>query len=323
MNFKIIISLSEVLVSYPEKLKKINSFGDCIYRLNGSHFKINNLLFIVMSLRNILKNPKIMLDLPGNKVRMNGLSEPIRLNKGEIFELHDYLVNYPQFYTHLKPGDSVSTNDSTFILEVKQIEGTTIKLMSHSDGLLQNNRGLHVRGVYECIPFISQKDIELIKVACKENFDYLSLSYVRTAEDIKQIKKLLTDHKKNNIQIIAKIETASAVENLKHIFNEVDHISIDRGDLSAEIGMLKLPAVQDRIIKAAKRAKKNIYLATQFLKNMEYNPVPLIAEVVDLHRTIKTGISGIQLSEETAIGKYPVECVKLVCDIYKNLLLEV
>jgi pyruvate kinase len=118
------------------------------------------------------------------------------------------------------------------------------------------------------------------------------------------------------VTFFAKIETSSALDNLGRIFKEVDHVNVDRGDLSTDVGMLKLPAIQERVIESAKRAKKKIYLATQFLKNMELNPVPLIAEVMDLHNTIKSGVSGVQLSEETAIGRFPVECVKLGFDTF-------
>ncbi len=108
------------------------------------------------------------------------------------------------------------------------------------------------------------------------------------------------------------------VDNLDNIFNEVDIVNIDRGDLSTDIGLIKLGLVQHGIIENALRSSKKIFLATQFLKNMEKSPVPSIAEVIDLYKTIKQGVYGIQLSEETAIGKYAVECVKLVFDMYNN-----
>lgn len=314
-NFKLIVTLGEALISSPEKLKKIDSLGDCIYRINGAHVLINSLHAIIKNLRKILQNPKIILDLPCNKVRTKALSDPIHLSKGETFELHDYMINYPKFYQHLKIGDLILAKDSTLTLEVAEINGPTIKILSHSDGLLENNKGLHVQGLQLNIPFLFQNDSELIKVACNEDLDYISLSFVRTAEDIKNVKKILRKYKNTTIQIFAKVETALAVDNLESILEEVDNINIDRGDLSADVGLLKLPTIQEYIIKVAKKARKNIYVATQLLKNMEKNPVPLIAEVIDLHSTIKSGVSGIQLSEETAVGKYPVECVKLVFDI--------
>ncbi|MFC1709837.1 pyruvate kinase [Candidatus Omnitrophota bacterium] len=319
-DFTVIVSVSELLVSNPDKLKEIDSSGNCIYRLNGAHFEIDTCKGVLRDLRNILNKPRIMLDLPGNKVRLKGLSEPIRLIKGEVFELHDYLVNYPKLYAHLKRGDSILTNDSTFTLEVMEIEGTTIRMQSNSDGILQNKKGLHVKDAYRNMPFVLPKDLDFIKFSCQEDIDYVSLSYVRSGQDIREIKKMLTDHGNTRIQIFAKVETLSAVENLDNILEEVDNINIDRGDLSADVGMLKLWGFQEEVVRTAIKARKNVFLATQFLKNMEKEPVPLIAEVLDLTNTIKMGISGIQLSEETAVGKYPVECVKLVFDVYEQFI---
>lgn len=319
MSFKIIITVGDALISNPKKLKQIDSYGDCIYRINGAHIDTDNLPTIVKALRGILGAPDIMLDLPGNKVRTEGLSEPIRLAKGETFELHDYQINYPRFYAQLKTGDLILTNDSTATLEVKEINGTAIKIMAHSDGLLSNRKSLHVRGAYRNIPFLFKKDIELIRIASLEKLAYISLSFVRTGEDVKEVKKILLDNQNDMSQIIVKVETQDAVKNLDAILKETSHINLDRGDLSSDIGMLELPDAQEYIINSSKRAGKYVYLATQFLKNMEQNPIPLIAEVMDLHKTIKSGISGIQLSEETAVGKYPVECVKLIRDIFSKL----
>ena len=319
MGFKIIVTVGDALISKPEKLKQIDSYGDCIYRINGAHISADSLPTTIKTLRGVLDDPDIALDLPGNKVRTEGLSEPIRLAKGETFELHDYQVNYPKFHTHLKRGDLIFANDSTVTLEVKEINGSTIKILSHSEGLLNNRKSLHVRGIHRNIPFLFEKDAKLIQIVCLEKLAYISLSFVRRREDVKEVKKILVDSKNATTQIIVKIETAEAVKNLSDIFEETDHINLDRGDLSADIGILELFDVQEHIIDSSKRAGKNIYLATQFLKNMEQKPIPLIAEVMDLHKTIKKGVSGIQLSEETAIGKYPVECAKVIRDIFNRL----
>jgi pyruvate kinase len=184
-------------------------------------------------------------------------------------------------------------------------------LLSHSDGLLLSNKGLHARGIHSEIPFLFERDHDLIKAACPAGINYLAASFVRTADDVREVKKLISE---KNIYFIAKVETAAAVKNLSSILDEIEAILIDRGDLSTEIDILKLAMVQEKIIAEGLRRKKHIYLATQFLKNMETNPIPLISEVIDLCKTVSSGIRGIQLSEETAVGRYPVECVKLVFD---------
>lgn len=313
-DFKVIVTLGPAILD-EDKIKKINSYGQCIYRINGAHTDEKQVGDIVSQVKSILPAAKIMIDLPGNKIRTENLSEPIRLIKGESFVIYDYEINYPEFCRILKRGDIIYANDSVFTFKVIETSKSKIKLLSYSDGLLISNKGLHVRGIHKNIPFIFKKDIKLLEAALSNNLDFLNLSFVRTAEDIQEVKKLL---KGRDINIIAKIETLSAVNNLKTIFKEVGSVLIDRGDLSTEIDMLNLGRVQDSIIKAGIKSKKNVYLATQFLKNMEKKPIPLISEVIELSRCVATGIAGIQLSEETAIGAHPVECVKLVFDAYKN-----
>ncbi|MFH1305372.1 MAG: pyruvate kinase [Candidatus Omnitrophota bacterium] len=193
------------------------------------------------------------------------------------------------------------------------MDKTFLKLLSHSDGMLLSNKGLHVKGIHGGIPFLFEKDKSLIGLANEIGAEYVSLSFVRDARDILEAKKSL----KKDIHVIAKVETRAALENLPEILGEVESVLMDRGDLSTEIDMLELSEAQDEVIGSALRAGKNIYLATQFLKNMEKNPIPLISEIMDLCKTVKSGVSGIQLSEETAVGRYPIECVKMVFDVFR------
>ena len=144
MDFKVIITVGDALTGNPEKLKKIDSYGDSIYRINGAHVNAGSLISVVNVLREVLPHPKIMLDLPGNKIRTQGLFDPICLEKGQTFELHDHQINYPGFSANLKKNDMILTNDSTIKLEVKDVKRGVITIVSHSDGLLHNNKGLHI-----------------------------------------------------------------------------------------------------------------------------------------------------------------------------------
>lgn len=319
MDFKVIVTLGPAILN-KKKLKEIDSFGDCIYRINGAHMESDYAANIIEKVRDILPSAEIMIDLPGNKIRTKNLLEPIRLTNGQTIELFDYQINYPGFFTHLKEADIIYASDSELKLEVKEINNSSIEIISHSDGLLLNNKGLHIPGIHENIPFIFDRDKELIHIATRHRVNYISLSYVRTHNDIKIVKNILSNNDKP--EIIAKIETAAAVENLDSILDEVDMVNVDRGDLSADIGLIKLGLMQHKIIETALRSNKKIFLATQFLKNMEKSLVPSIAEVIDLYKTIRQGVYGIQLSEETAIGKYAIECVELVFDMYRNCTYE-
>jgi pyruvate kinase len=115
------------------------------------------------------------------------------------------------------------------------------------------------------------------------------------------------------------VETLSAVENVDKILDEVEYILIDRGDLSTDVGLLEVPKYQKYIIEKALFSNRRVFLATQFLKSMEYNPIPTFPEVIDLYNTLKTGIYGVQLSEETAVGKYPKECVEVIRDTLRKM----
>jgi pyruvate kinase len=314
MGFRLIVTLGPSL-NNPEKLKAISSLGSCIFRINGAHVMPDDIQGVSEYARSVVPDCKLLLDLPGNKIRTSNLSAPIRLIKGETFELFDYQLNFPELYKYVQTGDVVFANDSIFKMEVVKIVGKKIKILSHSDGLLGANKGFHIKGISNQLPFLFSRDKSLIEAAVKNNLSSVSLSFVRTSEDVLEAKKLLSSLNAPEMELFVKIETAMALEHLSKILEVSSVVNVDRGDLSSDIGLINLPNAQDRIIKEARKHGKPIFLATQFLKNMENNPVPLIAEIMDLYKTIHDGISGIQLSEETAVGKYPVECAKTVFDV--------
>jgi len=317
MNFSTIVTLGPSTLD-GATLRAIDKLGPCIYRINGAHSYGRNVIEMTSFVREILPDAQLLLDLPGNKIRICNLDRPISITKGQAIEIRPNQLNFSDFYKYVKVGDTALVNDSIYTLTVESVEKGTIRFVSHSDGELTNNKGIHVQGIHKAIPFIFPKDLELMEAVSESEINYLGVSFVRTADDIQEIKKLMERMEINDTEIIAKIETISAFKNLGHIFCAVDSILIDRGDLSTDVGLFELSSYQERIIAAAKRAGKKIYLATQFLKNMEKFPIPLIAEIIDLHHTVKLGVNGIQLSEETAIGKYPVECVRNVFKVYYN-----
>ena len=281
-----------------------------IYRINGAHGTIDDIEEYILAITDQVPEAVILMDLPGNKVRTANLAAPIQISTGKVFELGFDQPNYNQFYSHLQIGDVVWANDSIyeFTVESINIDRQVISFLSKSTGDLQNNKGMHVRGIHENIPFLFEKDIGLIELANKHQLGFVGLSFVRSRAYICEAKSLIDDC----IQIISKVETKSAVDNLGEILEEVEFILIDRGDLSTEIGIEKIPAYQRFIVNKALFSNKKVFLATQFLKSMELNPIPTIPEVIDLHNTLSSGIYGVQMSEETAIGRYPKECLNII-----------
>ncbi len=313
---KIIITIGPSLFGNTS-LKEIDS-QDYIYRINGAQGSIREIENYINKIRSELPSAEILIDLPGNKLRAINLDRPIQLEIDKKFKLLADQINYRDFYKYLKAGDIVFAKDSTLKFVIEDINEKGIIFTSKSEGRLLSNNGFHVRGIYENIPFLFQKDKELAELANKYKVSFVGLSFVRTADDINLAKEIIDD----DITVISKIETKLAVDNLDDILKKVDHVLIDRGDLSSDIGLEKVPAYQKSIIEKANSYGKKVFLATQFLKNMEEKPVPTIAEVVDMYNTFKTGVYGIQLSEETAIGKYPKECLEVIKKIIKEIDLE-
>ena len=280
-----------------------------IYRINGAHSTDQSLVQMTKLIREEIKDPKILIDLPGNKIRTSNIHTPIKVVKNENFSLNSQNINFPDFLNYIKRGQTVYADDSTLRFQVEKISDDKIIFLSFSNGYLKNGKGLHVRGIHSKIPFLFQADLNLINAANKVKLDFVGLSFVRNNSDIKHAKKLID----NDISVIPKVETLSAVKNIDEILTNNEYILVDRGDLSTDVGLEKVPIFQNYIIQKANEHRKGYFLATQFLKNMELKPLPTIAEVNDLYNTfLLPNISGIQLSEETAVGKFPQDCLDVI-----------
>lgn len=199
-------------------------------------------------------------------------------------------------------------NDSVFEFEVVSADSEKIVFLSKSDGILINNKGVHVRGIHDEIPFLFEKDRQLIELANKWALSFVGLSFVRKADNVKEVKELIL----GKTDLITKIETLDAVNNINDILPLTNYILVDRGDLSTDIGVEKIPRFQKYIINKALFFDVKIFLATQILKNMETKPIPTIGEIEALYDIYKSGVYGVQMSEETAVGKYVKKCVEIL-----------
>ncbi len=289
-----------------------------IYRINGAHGGIADVEDGIRNIRSQVPGAAILLDLPGNKVRTANIPVGIRLEKGKTFEIVSSQFNYPDFYRHLKPGMTAWANDSVFEFEVVSADSGKIVFLSKSDGVLINNKGVHVRGIHKDIPFLFEKDRQLIRLANQYKLEYVGLSFVRTAENVREALALIGE----GTQVISKIETIDAVEQINDILPLVKYILVDRGDLSTDIGIEKIPRFQRYIIDKALYFDVKVFLATQVLKNMETKPIPTIGEIEALYEIMKSGVYGVQMSEETAVGRYPAECVQLLERMNREVMTE-
>jgi pyruvate kinase len=184
MPFSEIVTVGPSLLSNFETLKTIDSLGDCIYRLNGAHMTPDAVEEYVGYLRWALGNCSIMIDLPCNKIRTANLNSPIILEKEQRFQLRSGQASHHGFFELLRPGDVITAMDSVLRMEVVGVEEDRITLISHSDGMLGNNKGLHFQGTKKSLPYLFDRDLGLIRKASELGAAYLSLSYVRTRTDM-------------------------------------------------------------------------------------------------------------------------------------------
>ena len=251
-----------------------------------------------------------MLDLPGNKIRTRHIRVPIALQIGQTFQLYHQNFSYPGFLELLKERDVLTSQDGRLHMRVEQVGKDCVTLQALSHGHLDNNRGIHRKGGSpNGLPFLLEKDHELIRLAKGLPIDILAISYVRSPDDIGRIEKILEGCR---LTPIYKIETREAIDQLDAILDRAQQVLIDRGDLSSEIGLVQFPAVFNRILERCRTHGKGVYVATQLFASMIEHNRPFISEVMEFDRLVKAGIQGIQLSDETAIGHYPIEVLEFI-----------
>lgn len=299
-------------------LKEVHNARN-IYRINGAHGNIDDIEQYIQEIRKQIPDADILMDLPGNKVRTNNLPNgEIRVEKGKEFAISSECFNYSEFYRHLMPGMIAWANDSVFEFEVVSANEKEIVFLSKSDGVLINNKGIHIRGIHKSIPFLFEKDRQLIELANKWSLEFVGLSFVRNPANVKEARELIS----KKTDIITKIETLDAVENINDILPLTPYILVDRGDLSTDIGVDKIPRYQRFIIEKALFFDVKVFLATQVLKSMETRPIPNIGEIEALYDIYKSGVYGVQMSEETAVGQYVTNCVKVLYNMLEEVGVE-
>ena len=211
-------------------------------------------------------------------------------------------------------GSTILIDDGLIEMIVDEVTTTDIICTVKNSGTISNKKGVNVPGVHLSMPFISDKDREDIIFAIAHNFDFIAASFVRTAEDVKEIRKMLTKHN-SKTKIIAKIENLQGVEHIDEIIKAADGIMIARGDMGVEIPYEDVPVIQKMIIKKVYNSSKQVITATQMLDSMIKNPRPTRAETTDVANAIYDGTSAIMLSGETAAGSYPVDALKTMVKI--------
>mgnify|MGYP001454564512 CR=1 FL=1 len=310
-------------------LTKLVQAGMNVMRLNFSHGDFEEHGGRIKTLREINKelnkNVAILLDTKGPEIRTGDFVDgKTEFKKGQVSTIcvedivgtsERFTITYKDLYKDVKPGGFILVNDGQVELLVDHIEGTDIVCVAANDGEVKNKRGINVPGIKLGFDYLSPKDISDLTFGANQPFDYVAASFCRRAQDIIDIKKLLIENGRNDIQILAKIENQEGVENVDEILDIADGIMVARGDLGVEVPAEDVPLIQKSIIKKCKQRGKIVITATQMLESMQQNPRPTRAEVSDVHNAVLDGTSATMLSGESAQGDYPLEAVTYMAKI--------
>ena len=303
--------------------------GMNVARVNFTHATIEERDKAIASVREVRKRTgksvAILWDTKGPEFRSGMLENDsielinentIRMVKEEVLGNNErFSVNHPEAIDSLSVGDSILLENAKMRLEVisKEDDGVTCKVVA--GGTLGNRKSMSVPGVKLNIPYVSEADRKDIEYACANGGEYLALSFVSCKEDVLEIKEILKQHNREDLQIICKIESDLGIKNLESILEVSDGVMVARGDLGTEIPSEMLPIVQKQMIATCRRLGKIAIVATEMLETMMENNRPKRAETSDIANAVFDGTDAVMLSGETTVGKHPIETVAAMAKI--------
>ena len=309
-------------------LRELVANGMNVARFNfshGSYEEHKGRLDMLKSVRAELNKPvAALLDTKGPEIRLKEFKNGVEmLEAGQTFTLTTREVEgtkeicsitYKDLPQDVHEGGTIMLDDGLIKLAIKSVTDTDIVCEVLNSGKIKTKKGVNVPGVHLSMPYLSQRDRDDIIFGVQQGFDFIAASFVRTAQDVYDIRNLLNEYD-SNIRIIAKIENREGVNNIDSILSAADAVMVARGDLGVEIDFTELPGIQKNIIDRSFSFGKPIVTATQMLDSMMVNPRPTRAEISDVANAIYDGTSAIMLSGETAAGAYPVEALKTMSAI--------
>ncbi len=321
---KIIATLGPATDS-PEMLGRLIDAGLNIFRLNMSHATHDWTRRVVRDIRAAAAARQlcvgILMDTQGPAIRTGDLPVPLQLRPGEKFtftvrgakseEINSVDVNYAEFIDDIRVNDVVLVDNGAIQMKVHAKSGNKVECEILTDGQLGSRRHINLPGVKVSLPAMTAKDIADVQLGMELGVDYIALSFVRAARDVRELKKLVAKSKHHRPLIIAKIEDQQAVKNLEAIVRDADAVMVARGDLGIEIPYEELPIVQRRIVKTCLHIGRPVIVATHMLESMIQSPMPTRAEVTDVANAVFEQADAIMLSGETTVGKYPLKCVEV------------
>ena len=327
---KIVCTLGPAVESI-EKITELIDAGMNMARLNlshGGHDEHQKRLDLVRTAaKKANKAVAILVDLQGPKIRLGRFSSgPHELSRGDTFTITTDDIagtkdrvgtTYKGLPGDCKAGDIIMIDDGKVSVQVVAVKGNDVITKVTQPGMVSNNKGINLPGVAVSLPALSEKDVADLRWGLKAGADFIALSFVRNAADIKDVHKIMSEVG-IKVPVIAKIEKPQAVENLQEIVDAFDGIMVARGDLGVELPIEDVPMVQKRCITMARESAKPVIVATQMLDSMISNSQPTRAEATDCANAVLDGADALMLSGETSVGDFPIDSVKIMARIIER-----
>ena len=318
-----------------ETMLQLIQAGTDIFRINFSHADYDLVKRNVQTIRELNQehgfSVGILGDLQGPKLRVGVVKEGSYLNPGDILTFTNEKIEgdskrvymtYQKFPQDVKVGERILIDDGKLVLEVIETnEIDTVRAKTIQGGPLSSKKGVNLPNTNVSLPALTEKDVEDANFMLDLELDWIALSFVRHAQDIVDLKELMKKHPTNKLKtpIIAKIEKPEGVRNIEQILQECDGLMVARGDLGVEVPMEEVPAIQKNLVEIARKYSKPVIIATQMMETMITSLTPTRAEVNDVANSVLDGADAVMLSGETSVGKYPVDVVKNMSKIVKNI----
>ena len=320
---KIVCSISDRRCDV-DFIRGLFNAGMNVVRMNTAHATLDGIRSIIRNTRAVSPHIGILIDTKGPEVRTTDVESPLEYKAGDVVRIfgrpemnttHDIInVSFPDFAKDVKVGDIILFDDGAIGMKVMGIEGPAVYVEVQNDGVLGAHKSVNVPGEHIDLPALTEKDKRNINLAIEEDIDFIAHSFVRSADDVHAVQKIL-DERHSDIKIISKIENQEGVDNIDEIINASYGIMVARGDLGIEVPVEKIPGIQRMIIRKCVERHKPVIVATQMLHTMITNPRPTRAEVTDIANAIYSNTDALMLSGETASGKYPLEAVKTMAAV--------
>ena len=320
---KIVCSISDRRCEV-DFLRKLFFAGMNVVRMNTAHATPDGIPTIIRNTREVSPHLALLIDTKGPEVRTTNVEQPITYKKGDVVKIfgrpemdttHDIVnVSYTDFTKCVGKGAHILFDDGLLDMLVMEQVGPMLVAQVQNDGVLGAHKSVNVPGVHIDLPALTEKDKKNINLAIDEDIDFIAHSFVRSADDVMAVQKML-DERGSDIKIISKIENQEGVDNIDEIIDASYGIMIARGDLGIEVPLEQIPGIQRTIMHKCEQKKKPVIVATQMLHTMIDNPRPTRAEVTDIANAIYSRTDALMLSGETASGKYPLEAVQTMAAI--------